>query len=442
MAARQTIGDQIGAALQRLKGRARDAFLATRKATSDTPLTSSELAGLMMKIWAAVGAAVTPISPDNSIIIETVNDANGDPQLSLRATAASPPLKSELLPLPDGVAALGNEGRWADGQHRHPLARPSKIRFYLSDSHGTGEYTGHLLLTVNPYVEANAVDLGGQSSHWFVSQPGVPGLSVWQGGGLHAHLRLKLRNPQPLRTYKLYTNDDLVYHAIVYEWVRGDAYMPAGGPFAEQPTVSTDYVTLDLDIPVKTLAAGTDGRLGVELALRAYVGGSEVGLNGEQLVVRVGGDDASYFDTLFTPSGGFSGVHSDLDQRNAANSHPQEAITPGRIQTPATPVVTTDNGHFAVPVNSNFVLLEGTEDILGCSTSQWIGYSEFEACVLRKRKLLRSQLPLLADHDPFIWGSADSGYGADYDVITLKAGAVFRCRHIGSVWRVCSLLNV
>jgi hypothetical protein len=208
--------------------------------------------------------------------------------------------------------------------------RPTKIRYYLSDTHGTGDWTGHLLLTSNPYDETGAIDLSGAANMFqFVSSPGSPGLAVWQGGTLRAHLRLKLTGARVGRTYQLYNGDrSIVYTSLVGDWTSGDVYQTT--PHPTQPAVTTAYADLDFDIPVATLSAGTSHRFDLKLVLRAYVGDEEDGLDGESIVARVGGDNASYLDTLFTPDGGFSGVHNDLDGRDATNAHPFSAITHGR----------------------------------------------------------------------------------------------------------------
>jgi hypothetical protein len=355
----------------------------------------------------------------------------------------SQPLKSELLPLPDGVAALGNEGRWADGQHVHPLSRPSKIRYYLSDTHGTGDYTGHLLLTENPYVEASAIDYT-DAREWavFVSSPGSPSLSVWQGGVVHAHLRVKLINPQVGRTYKLYTgNGDIVYTDMIWDWTNGDRYQVVESA-PTQPSVTTTYADLEFDIPVTALAAGTDGRFGLNMRLRVYVGSSEATFSNEKIVIRIGGDNASYIDTLFTPDGGFSGVHNDLDGRDAENAHPFASITPGRVQTPFNAPVTSADGLFAVPINSNFVILNGEEDLIGCSTEGWTGPGWIEVHIMSERNILKSQNPLPDGYAAFMWGSSDTGYGGDYDVQTAYADSIFRFRLTGGVWRIASIMNM
>lgn len=349
---------------------------------------------------------------------------------------------SDLDPLPDAAEAEpGTSNKLSRADHVHPLTRPAKIRYYLSDAPGADG--GHLLVTSNPYDETNAVDFEG-ASEWevFISAAGSPEVAEWQGGNVHAHLRIKLINPQAGRTYKLYTgNGDIVYTDMIWEYTHGDRYqIRESAP--SQPSITTDYATLDFDIPVSALAAGTDGRLGLNMRMRVYVGSSEDVFAGEKIVIRIGGDNASYLDTLFTPDGGFSGVHNDLDGRNADNAHPFAAITPGRVQTPANAPVTSVDGLFAVPLNSNFVVLDGEEDLIGCSTEGWTGPGWIEVHILNERDILKSQSPLPAGYAPFMWGSTDTGYGAAYDVQTAYAGSIFRFRWTGGVWRIAGVMNM
>jgi hypothetical protein len=79
---RQTIGDQLGAAIRTLKARAVAALLAPRS-DPNAQLSDGERETLFGKMWKAIGAALTPISPDGSISISTQNDADGVPQLAL-----------------------------------------------------------------------------------------------------------------------------------------------------------------------------------------------------------------------------------------------------------------------------------------------------------------------------------------------------------------------
>ena len=166
-------------------------------------------------------------------------------------------------------------------------------------------------------------------------------------------------------------NRDIVYTSLVWDWTHSDTYQPASGPYPDQPTITEAYADLDFDIPVAAMNAGVDGRLGLNLRLRTYVGGSEASFSNEHIVVRVGGNNASYLDTLFTPSGGFSGVHNDLDGREAENCHPQDSITPGRIRWNWGGEVATVDGLLTMPAKSNSVRATGTEKLLGISTTGW-----------------------------------------------------------------------
>src|SRR5512141_1713709 len=141
---------------------------------------------------------------------------------------------SDLDPLPGAAEAEpGTSKKISRADHVHPLVRPTKIRYYLSDTHGTGYWTGHLLLTANPYpLEVNAIDLTDAASlAKFVSPTGSPGLATWQGGSVHAHLRIKLTGARVGRTYKLYTgNGDVVYTSLIYadHFSGDDNYQIAG----------------------------------------------------------------------------------------------------------------------------------------------------------------------------------------------------------------------
>jgi hypothetical protein len=179
-------------------------------------------------------------------------------------------------------------------------------RYYLTATSGTGEYTGLLLGATNPTDEANAIDLtNGTEWLWFASPPGSPGMAAWPSGVLRAHIRIKMRNPQVGRTYKLYTgNGDIVYTDMVWDWTHSDVYQVRESAPA-QPSITETFATLEFDIPVTALAAGPTGRLGLNLRMRVYVGDDESTFDSEDIVVRVGGDNASYIDTLFTAGTGW-----------------------------------------------------------------------------------------------------------------------------------------
>lgn len=386
--------------------------------------------------------AETKIIQGTGTSISKVTGAHGK-ALQIACTVVPTPLSDED-PLPDAAEADPGVGtsasRW---DHVHPLAHPEKIRYYLSDTHGTGDWTGHLLLTENPYAEESAIDYE-NASEWavFVSDLGSPGISIWQGGVVHAHLRVKLINPQVGRTYRLYTgNGDIVYTSMIWDWESGDVYQDKPSAPSE-PTITTDYQTLDFDIPVTALAAGTDGRLGLNMRLRVFVGSEESTFSGEQIVIRIGGDNASYLDTLFTPDGGFSGEHNDLDGRSDANCHPMSAITPGRILTPSNATVTPVDGLFAVPSNSNYVEVNGTDEVIGISTAGWTGTnSKIDVFFMYQRVLKRAQT-VPDGYAPLAWGTSEAGYGGDIDTLTVYADCVVSFRLIGGNWRIVSMLNL
>lgn len=122
-------------------------------------------------------------------------------------------------------------------------------------------------------------------------------------------------------------------------------------------------------------------------------------------------------------------------------AHPQSGIQPGRIHTPLGATVATADGLFAIPSDSNLVVLSGTEDILGCSTDGFTAGDYMEFMVLSERKILRSQ-SVGTGYANFIWGSVDTGYSADYNEIVAYADSVYRFRLLGGVWRLCSSMNM
>lgn len=313
------------------------------------------------------------VIPGAYIELLTVVDTDGKEKVRISCTLTPGPALSNADPLPDGDADPGDSDEASRSNHVHPLRRPSKIRYYLTDTArevGSGDF---LLATANPYDEAHAVDLSHTTgpAYWleFVSPEGSPGLSAWPGGSIHAHLRIKMTDPQIGRTYKLYTgNGDIVYTAMIWDWTHSDTYQVKDAAPA-QPSITTSYVDLDFDVPVAALAAGADGRLGLNLRMRVYVGNDEAAFANEHIIVRVGGSNASYLDTLFTPDGGFSGVHNDLDGREAANAHPMEAITPGRILWDEGATAATVDGLLTMPAKSNAVRVSGSETLLGVATA-------------------------------------------------------------------------
>lgn len=83
---RETLGGELGKALQAIKSRVVNAFVTARPVyLQNQPLTSTEKPVLMKAVWAAIGAAFAPKSPNGTISISTVADEHGDPQLILEA---------------------------------------------------------------------------------------------------------------------------------------------------------------------------------------------------------------------------------------------------------------------------------------------------------------------------------------------------------------------
>lgn len=277
--------------------------------------------GTQPKQWWNVGG-----STDDHLVKARVADATAVGGV-LEKTADSQTIKRTLV-TEDGVEKV---------QFNAVAVQPEKVRYYLSDTHGTPggdpEYTGHLLLEANPYEEASAIDLSdADAREWlvFVSGPTSPNTETWQSGTLHAHLRLKLTGARVGRTYKLYTgNGDIVYTDMVWDWTHSNPYQVRELAPA-QPTVTESYADFDLDMPVSALSSGSDGRFGLNLRLRVFVGSTEDTFDGELLIVRVGGTNASYIDTLFTPGGDAAPamLHNDLKGREKSGAHPAAAVMP------------------------------------------------------------------------------------------------------------------
>ncbi|MEN6546224.1 MAG: hypothetical protein ABFE07_09305 [Armatimonadia bacterium] len=126
----------------------------------------------------------------------------------------------------------------------------------------------------------------------------------------------------------------------------------------------------------------------------------------------------------------------------AAYRHPQRAIAPGRILESAHAAIETSNGLFAIPDKCNFALLDGTEDLIGCSTVGWTEGSWMEFTVYSARKTLKAQNPLPSGYASFAWGQMDTGYQADYDVIAAYPLSTYRFRLLGGSWRLVSSMNM
>lgn len=124
-----------------------------------------------------------------------------------------------------------------------------------------------------------------------------------------------------------------------------------------------------------------------------------------------------------------------------AYAHPERAIAPGRRLAKPADIVASSTGLFSVPAKSNFVKLSGTEDLIGCSTEGWTVDSEMEVMVMSARKFLPSQ-SVPDGYAAFGWGAGDTGYGADYNELSAYQYSIHRFRFVGSIWRLCSSMNV
>jgi hypothetical protein len=237
--------------------------------------------------------------------------------------------------------------------------------------------TGYLLSLTNPSDEAHALDVGHPGASplylWFDSPPGEPGLASWPSGIVTGNLRVRVRNAHGGMTYKLYPGDNsIAYETMLYDVTGGYFYQMS--PWPSAPVLSSSYQTFQLPIYVQGLSGTSARRLRADLILRV-TGGS---LTDEVFEVRCGGDNASYFDTLFVGSGGGAADHQALYNRgtflDSANApllaHPMSDIEPGRVHSPTGTTITTVSGLFTMP-DSNSAAISGSEPLLGIATAGW-----------------------------------------------------------------------
>ena len=167
--------------------------------------------------------------------------------------------------------------------------------------------TGYLLSLTNPSDEAHALDVGHPGTSplylWFDSPPGEPGLASWPSGIVTGNLRVRVRNAHGGMTYKLYPGDNsIAYETMLYDVTGGYFYQMS--PWPSAPVLSSSYQTFQLPLYVTGLSGSSSRRLRADLILQVS-GGS---ITDEVFEVRCGGDNASWFDTLFTPSGNPTGA--------------------------------------------------------------------------------------------------------------------------------------
>jgi hypothetical protein len=324
-----------------------------------------------VQIAAAPGGTSDSVeSTDGSITVTNVG--GGVQNIELPVSTALPTTDS-------GMGSAGTSLRKSNDDHQHaaqPIPSLTK-RYYLT---GQGSdlpraapgdpQTGYLLATTNPSDEAHAADVGhpgtSPSYIWFDSPPGEPGLTSWPAGLVLANLRVRVRNAHGGLTYHLYPGDNTIaYEAMLYDVTNGLFYQST--PWPSAPTLSSSYQTFQLPIYVQGLSGTSARRLRADLILRV-TGGS---LTDEVFEVRCGGDNASYFDTLFVGSGGGAADHQALYNRGTfltpANApllaHPMSDIEP-----PDPVAVTTVSGFLTLPSNyMTVVQLRGTEPLFGIS---------------------------------------------------------------------------
>lgn len=281
----------------------------------------------------------------------------------------------------------------------------------------------------------------GSPSAWleFPTLAGTPNLDTYRAGRTEAHVLARLH---------------IAGAAGSITWLECQVVRDPGGDDEVLETINTSPITNQTDEVIKAHIDDDEDqdlagdRIGLRIRARSdsatpaaiAVTWSDPAHSTRLLTpmtLAVGGTDDHQALTM-TSRGFVAGEEADA----RAFGHPQRYIAPGRVQTPANETVTSADGLFAVPLNSNFVVLEGTENLIGCSTEGWTGPGWIEVHILNERDILKSQSPLPDGYAPFMWGSTDTGYGADYDVQTAYAGSIFRFRWTGGVWRIAGVMNM
>ena len=317
-------------------------------------------------------------STDGSITVTNVG--GGVQNIELPVSTAIPTVDS-------GAGSAGVAGPKSNEGHQHPVSPVVTLtkRYYLT---GQGSdlpraapgdpQTGYLLATTNPSDEAHAADVGhpgtSPSYIWFDSPPGEPGLTSWPAGMVLGNLRVRVRNAHVGLTYHLYPGDDSIgYESMLSDVTGGLKYQAA--PFSSAPVLSSSYQTFQLPIYVRGLSGSSARRLRADIILQV-TGGT---ITDEVFEVRCGGDNASYFDTLFVGSGGGAADHQALYNRGTfldpANApllaHPMSDIEPGRVHSPTGDSIATVDGLFAMP-NANTAAITGSEPLIGIAREGWL----------------------------------------------------------------------
>ena len=316
-------------------------------------------------------------------------------------------------------------------------------RYYLtgqtSDLSREGGAAGYLLSTSNPSDEAHAVDVGKPAANpryiWFDSPPGEPGLTSWPAGVVTANLRVRVRNAHEGLTYKLYPGDhSIVYEAMLCE-VAGYYYQIE--PYPAAPVLTSSYQTFSLPLYVTELSGSSARRLRADVILQV-TGGA---LTDEVFEVRCGGDNASYFDTLFTDSGGGTSDHQALYNRGTfldpANApllaHPMSEIEPGWIQTPTTAVAVVGGllplASASPPVKSNAVNVTGAGPLVGVELTGKNEGDTIELFFPNGAMSITNQGTPGGSYGAIAFGKLPSPN------VTINRYGVLRLRQCGGIWR-------
>ena len=369
---------------------------------------------------------------------------------------------------PQPVGAVGSPGdltapvkAYSLGDHIHagaPVPALTK-RYYLTGQASDlprqypGELTvGYLLSTANPSNEAGALDVtnpaGASAKYiWFDTPPGEPGLTSWPSGLVMANLRVRVRNAHEGITYKLYVGGSLiVYETVLQDVTSNLVYQIA--PFPDAPVLTSSYQTFRLPIYVGGLSGASNRRLRADILLWSDHQGVTTD---EVFEVRCGGDDASYFDTLFTGVGGVT-QHNDLQGRgyapdNTKDCHPFSAITPGFNHTPTTQITTVDGLLDLSTATSNTIDLRGTEPLVGISTAGILDGDGIEILVMdavpqapdgREYRSFINQgvIDPIAHPGYCSMNFGTLGRGVPPSSLDLRRGSIIALRLSGGEWRL------
>ena len=119
--------DAISVAFRRLGdvvGRAIDDVVASIPAPDDHKVMVTGEIGIHADVARFLDACIT----NGTHTTFDIDYTDGVPKLRFHASWPAVPVVSTTLPQPNGTAAIGSEGKWADGQHVHPNGLHAPVR--------------------------------------------------------------------------------------------------------------------------------------------------------------------------------------------------------------------------------------------------------------------------------------------------------------------------